>query len=104
MSVYISNAFALSMVSDGDFRVTTLSIDEAWTAMADGFESAIGHADVATIVSGLLGVTVQANRVNLSLVLGDTLVVAQYIGPRLAEGTTLLPEGSKIVFKKVEVL
>lgn len=103
MTTYLSNAFALSMVEDGSFRVATLTAEDARKAITNGFTSAIGHADIAAVVSGLLGVDAPMNRVNLTLTTGDVLVVAQYVGPRLPEGATTLPEGSKIVFKKVTV-
>lgn len=101
MSIYLSNAFALSMVQDGNFSVATLTTEDALAAMGNGFISAIGHADIAAVVSGMLGIDVPMNRVNLALKTGDVLVVAQYVGPRLPEGATTLPEGAKIVFKMV---
>jgi len=59
-------------------------------------KSAIGHADTANVVASLLGIPVQVNRVNIELVPGDWLVLAQYSGPRLPEGTTTLPAGAEI--------
>ena len=64
-------------------------------------ESFIGHADLANIVSNLLRFSVSVNRDSLKLNFGDVLYVAQYIGPRLAEGTQTLPENSTIQFYKV---
>ena len=61
-----------------------------------GIESCIGHADTANVVSSLLGVYVPSNRVSVNLKKGDELIVAQYSGPRLAEGATTLPEGATI--------
>jgi hypothetical protein len=43
------------------------------------------------------------NRDNLSLAEADTLIVAQYRGPRLPEGAITLPEGAEIVFFKVRI-
>lgn len=67
------------------------------------FESAIGHADTARIVSGMLGVELPANRVNVKLAKGEKMIVAQYSGPRLPEGATTLPDGAKIEFVLVDV-
>lgn len=66
-------------------------------------ESAIGHADTARIVSGMLGVELPANRVNVKLAKGEKMIVAQYSGPRLPEGATTLPDGAKIEFVMVGV-
>jgi len=38
------------------------------------------------------------SRPTVKLTAGDKAVVAQYIGPRLPEGATSLPEGSKVEF------
>jgi len=50
----------------------------------------------------MLGVSVPVNRVNVKLT--GPMVVAQYMGPRLPEGATTLPEGAKIEFWKVELV
>lgn len=39
---------------------------------------------------------VVANRVNVKLEPGVLILVGQYIGPRLPEGATTLPEGASI--------
>ena len=66
-------------------------------------ESVIGHADTARIVSGMLGIELPVNRANVKLACGEKMIVAQYSGPRLPEGATVLPEGAKIEFVLVEV-
>jgi hypothetical protein len=43
------------------------------------------------------------NRVNVSLKPGDAAIVGQYIGPRLPEGATTLPEGATIKWLLTEV-
>ena len=67
-------------------------------------ESAIGHADTARILSGILGVDISTNRISVTLNVGDTAIVAQYIGPRLPEGATQLPEGAMIKFYLVKMV
>jgi len=58
--------------------------------------SCIGHNDVAKILSQLIGLEIPVNRISISLVPGDVLVVGQYVGARLPEGATSLPEGARI--------
>jgi hypothetical protein len=57
--------------------------------------SAIGHADTARLVGQQLGIELSADR--RSIVLGgEPVLVAQYVGPRLPEGATTLPDGARI--------
>jgi hypothetical protein len=66
-------------------------------------ESVIGHVDTAIIVSGLLGVALPMNRKSVKLDYGESMIIAQYYGPRLPEGATKLPDGAEIRFIMVEV-
>jgi len=59
-------------------------------------QSCVGHADIASVLSGMIGFTVPVNRISVALHPGDTLVVGQYVGPRLPEGCSSLPDGAKI--------
>lgn len=68
-----------------------------------GFESCIGHADTAAVISNLLGVDLPMNRQSVTLEENETVVVAQYTGPRLPEGATELPEGATITFWQVTI-
>jgi hypothetical protein len=79
-------------------------IDEA-IEIEGGFYSRIGHTDTAAIVSRLLGIECEMRRDSISIQPGDRLLVAQYSGPRLPEGATMLPEGARIEFwlAKVEL-
>lgn len=104
--VYLLNALSLNMASSpsGFFRWKKVTVEEAKALLTENeFSSAIGHQDLATIVSSILGLPIEANRVNVLLEPGDLAVVAQYRGPRLPEGTTQLPEGAKVEFYLVEV-
>ncbi|MCK7505116.1 MAG: DUF1874 domain-containing protein [Desulfobacterales bacterium] len=56
--------------------------------------SAVGHADTAAVFSSLLGRPVPVERRSIKLDEGETALVGQYIGPRLPEGATTLPEGA----------
>ena len=99
----VVNALSLNMIEgDASLIVQGMSIQQVLEALAKNeWESAIGHATTAAVVSGILGVDIPYNRVNVELVGNMALVVAQYSGPRLPEGATTLPEGARIVFRQV---
>lgn len=63
----------------------------------------IGHKDIANIVSNLLGVELPMNREAVKLSNDDVLIVAQYVGSRLPEGATTLPDMAKIDFYMVSI-
>ena len=66
-------------------------------------DSAIGHAETAALVSGLLGQTVPMARITVpTLERGDVHFVALYQGPRLPEGATTLPDGATLRLYKLE--
>lgn len=116
--VYLSNAFSLQMQGAYDCSTRRCSLDEAKNLVTglvpgqyidresekDGSDavvaliakSCVGHADIAAILSGLIGFEVPVNRVSVSLKPGDKLVVGQYVGPRLPEGCKEIPAGSRI--------
>jgi hypothetical protein len=113
MNIIISNAFSLSMLdrenqkhAAGDAVYENPRIPRpcdypqgflaAWEKAGAEVESAVGHADTAAVFSTLLGRPVPVNRVNIKLTQGVILLVGQYIGPRLPEGATTLPEGARI--------
>ena len=104
--INIGNAFSLNMLKDNaTLSVVELDPEEVSELTARRpLESCIGHADTAAVVSSVLGIEVPANRSTLRLSKGDDLLVAQYTGPRLEEGTTRLPEGASITWKLVTVL
>lgn len=68
----------------------------AWKKARAPIMSAIGHADTALLFSGILGVPLFVNRISIKLTPDIILLVGQYVGPRLQEGTTLLPEDARI--------
>ncbi len=122
MTVYLVNAFSLNMINIGNDTLTVtvkkLTVDEAKRLLApEGHLApnvvlAIGHTDTARLVGDLLGfpegdiarmVEAAQTRPTVKMSTGDKAVVAQYIGPRLPEGTTKLPEGARIEFFLVEL-
>lgn len=97
----IGNAFSLSMVApSATIMVSPLAAEDVGKLP---LESAIGHADTAFLVGQLVGQPLVANRANIALKSGDSMVVAQYIGPRLPEGAKELPDGARVEFRLVEV-
>jgi hypothetical protein len=104
--IYIGNSFSLSMLdretqSLGHSRWLRMPrptvLDKVVTELKYGeVVSCVGHADTAAILSKLLGVDLPVNRVSVKLEKGDLLIVGQYVGQRLPEGTTELPEGAAI--------
>jgi Domain of unknown function (DUF1874). len=89
MTVYLSNAFSLSMIS----APTTIKVLEANTEnvkdiIKDGFVSAVGHEATAQVITTKLNIPVQVNRINIKLVPGDVLIVFQLLS-RLPEGKIL---------------
>jgi len=99
-NLILTNAFSLNMLSatafPANFLVTKVTKDEAAAMAKSGFISAVGHADTAAIFSGELGLDVPANRATIAIAGGETLLIGQYRGPRLAEGVKVLPEGATI--------
>ena len=99
--LYLSNAFSLNMINgDVIVRVVSCGIKEVSRILKENkYVSIIGHKDIAAIVSSDLGLDVEYNRQSVSLKTDDVMVIAQYIGPRLIEGTTELPDGTKIEYR-----
>ena len=105
MKRYISNAFSLNMLNIGweskHIHVSKLPVRKEGIKTlllnGDGWESVVGHQTTADILG------IPCNRVTVNLEVGDELLVAQYVGPRLPEGTTVLPEGATFEFYLVTI-
>lgn len=127
---YFSNAFSLNMLSADTFARTTIEVFDfdrlhedchgdnnstcefchdctpimyAKAFLKQNHISCIGHEDTASILSALLGTPIPFNRQTVTLAPGDRLLVAQYVGPRLLEGTKALPLGARIKFLVVSL-
>jgi hypothetical protein len=92
--MFLLNAFSLQMLEEFP---STINVEEV-QSLPEGLESAVGHADTATV----LGVPMA--RKNVTLARGDVAYVAQLVGGRLPEGATTLPEGFSFRFLRVEVV
>jgi hypothetical protein len=97
----VTNAFSINMLSPTEHEVhfIPLSRERAAEYLRDSktWHSAVGHADAAAVFSNDIGITIPANRATIDLIPNKTrLLVGQYMGPRLPEGATTLPEGAEI--------
>lgn len=103
--LYVANAFSLQMLDlTRENNVIVTPVDDPKAVIAEQeFTSVVGHADTARIFSDVLCVDVPAQRLSVKLTKADTLLVGQYIGPRLPEGATTLPEGASIIWLLVTV-
>ena len=99
------NAFSLNMVhSIGTMEWEEVTTNDAKLFLSNGIESAVGHADTAAVFSSALGMDVPCQRTTLSLRSGSEAIVGQYVGPRLPEGATTLPDGASIKWLHISIL
>ncbi|NCB44173.1 MAG: DUF1874 domain-containing protein [Clostridia bacterium] len=104
--VLLLNAFSLQMLSRPDMELYIQEVTPEWVAeqiCSYGVDSAVGHADTARVLSGILNAEIAFDRKNVVLEPGACAVVAQVTGGRLPEGCTALPEGTSIKFLHVYV-
>lgn len=104
-AILVGNAFSLNMlVKNSTVRIRELDLEDARAILnTRTVVSCVGHADTAAMLGATLEVDLPMNRCSVQLVEGDDMLVGQYVGPRLPEGTTTLPEGSKVVWKYISV-
>ncbi len=89
MTVYISNAFSLSMITPPTtVKVVEASVEDVKNILNQGFISAIGHEATSQIISVQTGIQVPVNRISIKLAPGDVLIVYQLL-TRLPEGKIL---------------
>lgn len=89
--VWLLNAPLIT--ADGLFRSRTLPVDEARALVrVQGFVSAIGHAQTASIVSDLLGIDCPMNRCEFRQCPGQQALVFR-LARRLEEGQILRERG-----------
>ncbi len=106
MRTLLLNAFSLGMLGHADhahLEVLRLSLEQA-RQWAEGAESYVGHATTAALFEAQLGIPVPVRREAVTLDEHSRTLVGQYIGPRLAEGATTLPEGAVIRWYGLKLL
>ena len=109
-TLLVSNAFSINMLnaetsSINDscycYRFDSVTIEQAQQVLKSiggRYRCCIGHVDTAQLVGNQLGLELAANRETVSLAPHGVMLVAQYTGPRLPEGTSTLPEGASISY------
>jgi hypothetical protein len=108
MKVYLTNAFSLSMLSKDYAKLTVreMALQEVKQFLKNyGFISSIGHASTAELLTSLLEMRVEMNRIQIKLEPSDVAVVFQ-LQSRLNEGQVLSREElEKLQYKfyKVEM-
>ena len=103
---FITNAFSLNMLAVLSASIRCVEISAAQAAeiiMTENVDSAVGHIDTADLFASELGIQVAPKRSTVTLVAGDEIIVGQYSGPRLPEGTIILPEGATLKWVLVTI-
>ena len=103
----VTNAFSLNMLDSLSSTIKTIELEKEAvkeTLKVNAWRSVVGHEDTAAVFSSELGVEIPFNRESVSLQQGDVILVGQYIGPRLNEGVTQLPEGATIKWILVSII
>jgi hypothetical protein len=88
--IYLTNAFALSMLAtkEATVRISKITVDEAKRLVhGKKLVSFIGHETTAKIMSMLLGEQVEVNRSMLKIKSGAMIVIT--LNKRLEEGTVI---------------
>ena len=109
MLVYLTNAFSLNMLSHDYHELTLLPLTPADAAallyvLEPAVVNAIGHPNTHTLVEQTLKAELPAlelpepQRLTVRLAIYDAAIVAQYTGPRLEAGATVLPSDAQLSF------
>lgn len=98
MTIYLLNASVLT--NFGEYSFKEISINEVREILDEGYVSAIGHPSTAEILSKLLGMNVEVNRINSRQEVGDKAVVF-WLLQRQPEGVVIqtIAEIEKIGYK-----
>jgi hypothetical protein len=105
--MYIVNTITINMLSEqfrnrpegGSIRYRSLSLSEARAIAQGGLTPAFGHEQSAPLVQAQLQAPEPIfARPTLRFDGPTQVLLAQYVGPRLPEGATELPEGAVIEY------
>ena len=105
---YILSSLVIPCTEDCVIECKRVSLDEAREFVKDGnFVSAVGHKSTAELLSELLGVNIECNRIFVDMKPGDEAIAVQFL-ERIAEGRVLSKEElekryeeGKIVFRHI---
>lgn len=106
MHIYITNAYSLQMLPAWRRQREEVTLTRSLPVLEDpltvlegletlagkGAISAVGHRETAAVISSELGRPVAMNRVSITLDDATVLLVAQFMGGRIPEGATALPD------------
>lgn len=90
--IYVTSTFSPMMLHrDSEARVYQISLVEAKERLAKskGFYSVVSHEVTASILSALLGTTVQFNRINLEVIAGTIICIVPNFRADVAREFTL---------------
>ena len=103
----ISNTFSLQMIGgSADIGVENCTFEDVRLSLAaNEFEFIVDNPDMAAIVANQIGKTPEEvfKRKKIALIAGDIMYVPLVIGGTLPEGSTTLPKGLSLVWKRVKV-
>ncbi len=106
----LTNAFSFNMIPQMTqsmaITATPITVAQAREIFEqEGLVSAVGHETTAALLSDVLGMPVPAQRTTVRFDddCSSSLIVAQYVGLRLNEGATVLPEGPRIIWILVRI-
>lgn len=96
--LFLLNAFSVNQLTvfPAEVRFEEVALDQARLLVRNGFISAVGHKQTAALFSHMLQAEVTCHRVDAALAPGSSALLGQYRGPRLAEGTTALPDDAQV--------
>ena len=92
--LFLANAFALSMLQTetATIAIQAISLDSVRELLASReFINAVGHQSTAELLSQLLDMPIEMNRIEIKLERGDELIVFQLM-VRLPEGKVYTKE------------
>ncbi len=101
MKLVILNTSILT--SEGTFNLKNISLEEARDIMKENFISAIGHQSTAEILTTLLGVNIEMNRINFVQEKGQKALVFKLLA-RAEEGRILTIEEIEEIGYKFQLL
>ena len=113
--LYLANAFSLNILHISNGRMAHVVVNKIEEGRAaelirsacrlSGFNNIIGHQTTDEIIRCIFEdyelFIPPGQRKSILIHEEDILVVAQYIGPRLEEGTTVLPDYARIEWFEV---